>query len=115
MPTTRSPHPRFFACNRCGSPNPVKDGAPAAFVICHACETPTRGPSKRSRRLLSHSSGETCPFFCEESRSNAHHLCSHTSAEAAALADATPLPWAALAGVFTLSALLATAIGLLLV
>lgn len=115
MHTTLPAHSRFFACSRCGSPNPVRSGVPDAFVICHACEAPTPGPSKRSRRLLSHSSGETCPFFCEESRSSAHHLCSHTSAETAALADATPLPWAALAGVFTLSALLATAIGLLLV
>lgn len=116
MRASRTATARYFACSRCGSPNPVRGDASSSYVVCHACDAPTPGPSsQRSARLLSHGSGETCPFFCEESKTSRHRLCSHTSAEVAALAEAPPLPWAALAGVFGLAALLSASLLLVVI
>jgi hypothetical protein len=72
----------YFACQRCGSPNPSGSTCGDVVVICHSCQRSTPGPtSKRSARLLTPSSGAQCPFFCSASRSRPDRLCEHNSDE----------------------------------
>ena len=99
----------YFACSRCGSPNRAPSGQ--TMVMCHACLEVTPGPrSKRSQRLLSHASGETCPYFCSQSRARADRLCAHTSADLPAL-DEPKLRLGALLSVFAATGF-ATSLGI---